>query len=65
MIELEFVYKLEAKLDKLQHYVNEFKYYLLEPNMDLAEHKLYDLMERYCNEYEICARALRDKLENG
>lgn len=65
MIELEFIYELDAKLQDIEFYVNQFKKHLLELNMDMAEDNLYDLTERYCNEYEICARALRDKLENG
>lgn len=65
MTTLEFIYELDAKLADVDYYVKQLKKHLLELNMDMAEDNLYDLMERYCNEYEICARALRDKLNEA
>ena len=62
MIELEFIYELHAKLQDIEYMIKEFKKNLLELNMQMAEDNLYDLTERYCNDYEICVRALRDKL---
>lgn len=62
MTNQEFIYELDAKLANIDYYVKQLKKHLLEINMDMAVDNLYDLMERYCNEYEICARALRDKL---